>query len=717
MLAEKIRIRARILDFFSIDGLERLTGCTYDKFVLFMVKELTDNALDKTNIQNIKISIERREDCLEVSVSDDGSPTFTRESLEKILKFEYAPSSKKGRKRISRGVLGNALQSCFGISYAMWNEKRPEYTAEVWGTKIFRIKFKIEFDKVIKFISEEERNEGSSESKNTLLRFRLPLHRYVSPIEAVKTIAELNQHVNITYTENDKTIRFVSRTTPPRFPEFEGNIHLYSFREFLNKARENKEDAAGKFISSFDGFRHRSNVSKILKLANITPRQRISELTEAKIREIFTLMRRIARPPKPARLPVVGKKAFINMGYNKYAVKKGVGKNREGADLPFVIEAASKPDPKEQIKEAINFTCSIYNPFTKWVWTSRARKVHLYDYVKNKGISVIIHLICPNIDWLSPAKGELDIEPFTDALFKVVKKVCRKKTSYTYTDWDIIQQTRKLMEAYPHMSFTIRQIFYRLVTTGYPNTIQAYKRLDRILVKAQENDEIDSERITDLSRPEYINNPQHRTFHEYLKSKMKSLVEEFDLERWEKQPYYVEVWIEKEALSRVILPVCRKYRVNLIVGRGYSSYTQIRRAVKRLPERKKIIILYLGDHDPPGLHIEEKLYQRLFRECIKQNKDLDFIVKRAALTFEQIRKYNLPPSPLKKAGQKRREYLEKYGNSVWELDSLDPYTLIKILESEIRKYIEWKEWKQREEEIKKLKQNLKKKIPDLNVQK
>jgi len=33
-------------------------------------------------------------------------------------------------------------------------------------------------------------------------------------------------------------------------------------------------------------------------------------------------------------------------------VKKGVGKNREGAVLPFVIEAASKPDPKEQIKEA-----------------------------------------------------------------------------------------------------------------------------------------------------------------------------------------------------------------------------------------------------------------------------------------------------------------------------------------------------------------------------
>ena len=137
MLAEKIRIRARILDFFSIDGLERLTGCTYDKFVLFMVKELTDNALDKTDIQNIKISIERREDCLEVSVSDDGSPTFTRESLEKILKFEYAPSSKKGRKRISRGVLGNALQSCFGILYAIWNKKRHEYSAEVLGTQKF----------------------------------------------------------------------------------------------------------------------------------------------------------------------------------------------------------------------------------------------------------------------------------------------------------------------------------------------------------------------------------------------------------------------------------------------------------------------------------------------------------------------------------------------------------------------------------------------------
>ena len=710
MLAEEIRIRARILDFFSIDGLERLTGCTYDKFVLFMVKELTDNALDKTNIQNIEISIRREEDCLEVSVSDDGNPTFTRESLEKILKFEYAPSSKKGKKRVSRGVLGNALQSCFGISYAMWNEKRPEYTAEVWGTKIFKIKFKIESDRVTPFILEEERD---GKSKNTLLKFRLPLHDYVSPVEAVKTIAELNQHVNITYTENEKIIKFTSRTTSPRFPEYEGNIHLYSFREFLDKTREKKEVTVGKFISSFDGFRHRSNISRILKLANITPRQKISELTEEKLEEIFMLMRKIARSPKPTRLPIVGKKAFRNVGYDKYAVKKGVGKNREGAALPFVIEAASKPDPKEQIKEAINFTYSIYKPFTRWVLTLGDRKVHLYDYVKNKGRSVIVHLICPNIDWLSPAKGELDIAPFIDALFDVVKKVCRRQTSYDFTSWDIIWQTRKLMKAYPDMSFTIRQIFYRLVSIGYPNTAQAYKRLDRILVKAQENGEIDSERIVDLSRPEYINNPQYRTFSEYLESKLKSLVEEFDLERWEKQPYYVEVWIEKEALSRVILPVCKKYRVNLIVGRGYSSYTQIRRAVKRLPEEKKIIILYLGDHDPPGLHIEEKLHQRLFRESRKQKKHLHFTVKRAALTFEQIQKYNLPPSPLKKAGQKRREYLEQYGNRVWELDSLDPCTLIKILESEIRKYIEWKKWKQREEEIRNLKQKLKQKLKKL----
>ena len=159
------------------------------------------------------------------------------------------------------------------------------------------------------------------------------------------------------------------------------------------------------------------------------------------------------------------------------------------------------------------------------------------------------------------------------------------------------------------------------------------------------------------------------------------------------------MWIEKEALSRVIAPVCEKYRVNLIIGRGYSSYTQIRRAVKRLPEGKKVVILYIGDFDPSGLHIEEKLKERLIDEAGRRDKHLEMEVRRVALTYEQIRRYNLPASRLKKFGQKRQEYFDKYGNDVWEADALNPEVLVETLEQEVRALIDWEIWDTIESEV------------------
>jgi hypothetical protein len=133
----EIRQKPRVFDFITIEGLERLTGQTPDCFILFMTKELVDNALDKEGVKEIRVKIQKEDNALTLSVSDNGRPTFNRRMLDKVLDFEKAPSSKRGLKTIRRGVLGNALQCCFGISYAMWQDGRPEYTAEVIGEKSF----------------------------------------------------------------------------------------------------------------------------------------------------------------------------------------------------------------------------------------------------------------------------------------------------------------------------------------------------------------------------------------------------------------------------------------------------------------------------------------------------------------------------------------------------------------------------------------------------
>jgi hypothetical protein len=72
--------------------------------------------------------------------------------------------------------------------------------------------------------------------------------------------------------------------------------------------------------------------------------------------------------------------------------------------------------------------------------------------------------------------------------------------------------------------------------------------------------------------------------------------------------------------------------------------------------------------------------------------------------------YNLPHSPIKKAGQKHLEYLKRFGDKVWELDALDPLLLVKLLQDELRKLIDWDAWNKREKEIQELKKKLSRRI-------
>jgi hypothetical protein len=302
-------------------------------------------------------------------------------------------------------------------------------------------------------------------------------------------------------------------------------------------------------------------------------------------------------------------------------------------------------------------------------------------------------------------------------LVSVVKKVVKVENTelHGFSDKHLILLAKDILQQ-SSANYTVRQLFYRIVAKHkYPNTKKAYAKIIKVLKIGREDRIIDPERVLDPTRPEYINNPRFSNLEEYEVAAIDKLIEEFDLDRWESQPINVEVWIEKEALSRTILPICKKYRVNLIVGKGYSSYTQVYKATKdRFPkDGKKLVLLYLGDHDPSGQHIELSLEKRLKKEAQTQEISLSLDVISLALTDKQIGwrskdDFVLPDSQLKKKGQGKKEYEEKYGPHVWELDVLEPETLMDIVENAIQIHIKAKEaWDRKEKMVSELKETLK----------
>lgn len=251
------------------------------------------------------------------------------------------------------------------------------------------------------------------------------------------------------------------------------------------------------------------------------------------------------------------------------------------------------------------------------------------------------------------------------------------------------------------MPLTLRQIYYRLVAAGrIPNRRSAYNGLSAQLVKARENREVDERRVVDRSRS--IIDLSYDSPEEFLDDCESAMDSYFVRRFWESQAYYVEVWVEKDALSQVLSGAIREFNTVVAPSRGYSSFSYIREAARRISRYTGASgfganILHFADHDPSGLDMTRDLQNRFnaySREAVE--------VKRIALTFDQVQQYDLIPNPTKITDPRAYGYMAQYGDECWELDAIEPDELVRLVheatEAEITDRVAWDEIKAQDEE-------------------
>ena len=251
-------------------------------------------------------------------------------------------------------------------------------------------------------------------------------------------------------------------------------------------------------------------------------------------------------------------------------------------------------------------------------------------------------------------------------------------------------------------ALTLRQLYYRLVSRHlFPNTINSYKRLSRLMVRAREEGAVPVNCLEDRSRRILgRGDTSYVSAQDFLKRRLASLKEsykEYKLPMWDDQPNYVLVSLEKDALSRLVGDIANQYSVRTFPTRGYPSFTYVQRMASYMRNRlkgKPTVVLYFGDFDPSGVDIERDLSDRLGKY-----KAGEFIVHRVALTKDQIVKYSLPPMPVKRSDARANDFMASYGDESVELDALDPNTLKLMVAQSIASYIDLGAWRKKEEEI------------------
>lgn len=252
-------------------------------------------------------------------------------------------------------------------------------------------------------------------------------------------------------------------------------------------------------------------------------------------------------------------------------------------------------------------------------------------------------------------------------------------------EWaSIIARVREIIAEYD-FPLTLRQVFYRLVAAqALDNTRSEYNQLSDHLARAREQSEIPWDSIADLTR-EPIAPSTWADLGEFAETVRQS----FRLDVWERQPAYVEIWLEKQALSELFRRVCNPYAVRLMVGRGYSSASFLFDGAGHLEgvaAAKPVRVCYFGDFDPSGLDIFRDLRERLARY------GADVVCERLALTPAQIEEHELPPAMAKRSDTRTPAFLARHGDVAVELDALPPDLLRRMVEAAILETLDLSEF-------------------------
>lgn len=215
-----------------------------------------------------------------------------------------------------------------------------------------------------------------------------------------------------------------------------------------------------------------------------------------------------------------------------------------------------------------------------------------------------------------------------------------KRTKDEFTrDW-IIENSVEILSRYEPGVLTIRALHYQLVSIGMTNTLQHYKRVVAAMEVARWDGRVDFEAFSDRDRamcgythaePTNLEDKQDEA-----KQQVRAWMRSYGKNRWENQPYYPEILIEKKALEGVFAKPCAKLGIAVGACKGYPSLTFLYELSERMRDAisngKQPIILYFGDYDPSGEDIPRSIGENLEKFGVYGVE-----IRRIALMEQQVR--------------------------------------------------------------------------------
>jgi hypothetical protein len=223
---------------------------------------------------------------------------------------------------------------------------------------------------------------------------------------------------------------------------------------------------------------------------------------------------------------------------------------------------------------------------------------------------------------------------------------------------------------------TVRQIYYLATVAGLvPKTEDGYQIVKTDLTVMRKDGSLPYRWLADSTRWQRKPN----TFG----SVQEALEETARLYRkalWSDADAYVEIWLEKDALSGVVYPITSQFDVPLMVARGYASLSFLHQAAEYIAGLDVPSYIYhCGDYDPSGQDAARAIEETLR----KMAPQAQIHFERLAVTPTQISDWRLPTRPTKTTDSRSK----RFGEISVELDAIPPSQLRALVQRAIERHL------------------------------
>jgi hypothetical protein len=223
---------------------------------------------------------------------------------------------------------------------------------------------------------------------------------------------------------------------------------------------------------------------------------------------------------------------------------------------------------------------------------------------------------------------------------------------------------------------TVRQVFYQATVRGLVEKAESgYAKVQTDLTLLRRAGDLPYDWLADNTR--WQRKP--RTF-DNIAQALEETAQFYRKSLWRDANFYVEIWLEKDALAGVVYPVTSLYDVPLMVARGYASLSFLHSAAEYINTLDVPACIYhLGDFDPSGVNAADKIEETL-RELAP---DADITFERLAVREEQIDAWDLPTRPTKQSDSRAKNF----GSISVELDAIEPNRLRTLVQDLIEQFL------------------------------